>query len=183
MASEPIHAISTVSGNQPRMRRIIELSAQTFVSGVPVQIDDATGAVEIWDGTTETLGIAGFAREAAANLTVTGVAQQKTYGTVPNQVLAQNILRPYFNDGRIGFEVANDDSIFQGQVGPAQAVTQANVGNQYGLTVDTDGHWFVDLTDTTDVVVRILKLDPNDQATVKRGVYFLVIPLAQQLQA
>ena len=181
MSSAPIHAISTVSGNQPRIRRIVEDAGETFLSGTPVQL--TAGFVAAWDGTTEALGIAGFSLDYGADLAVSGVAEQPTSGVVPNQPDAQNILRPVFNDGRSGFEVANDDSVFSGQVGPAQSVTQANVGLEYGLTIDSDGHWYVDLTDTTDVVVRIVKLDPNDQAPVKRGVYFIVIPSAQQLQA
>lgn len=184
MASEIIAPVQTVSGNQPRMRRIIELLGMTFLLGVPLQIDDATGAMEEWDGTTETLGIAGFSAEPASDLAATGVAETLHYGSVPNQPSAQNIpMGAPLNDGRVGFFVANDDTVFIGQVGPLQTVAQSNVGNQYGMTKDSDGHWYVDLTDTTDVVVRIVKLDPNDQsATQKRGVYFVVIPLAQQLQ-
>jgi hypothetical protein len=183
VASSEIHSVQTVSGNQPRVRRIVELAGETFLPGTPVQIDDATGAVEAWDGTTEELGIAGFSLESASDLASTGVAETLHYGSVPNQPLAENIpIGAPLNDGRIGFEVANDDTVFRGQVGPAQTVAQANVGNQYGLTIDTDGHWYVDLTDTSDVVVRIVKLDPNDQSTTPRGVYFVVIPLAQQLQ-
>jgi len=184
VATALIAPVQTVSGNQPRMRRIIENATQTFLLGVPLQIDDATGSMEIWDGTTETLGIAGFSAEPGSNLTTAGVPKTLSYGSVPNEPAALNIpMGAPLNDGRTGFFVANDDTVFKGQVGPLQEAIPAIVGNQYGLTVDTDGHWYVDLTDTTDVVVRVVKLDPNDQATVKRGVYFIVIPLAQQLQA
>lgn len=181
MATAIIYPVQTVSGNQPRMRRIVEAVTQTFLLGTPVQL--TAGFVAAWDGTTEALGIAGFSSEPASNLTVAGTPETLHYGTVQNQASAQNIpMGAPLNDGRNGFFVACDDTIFAGQVGPAQVVTQANVGVQYGMTIDTDGHWYVDLTDTSDVVCRIVKLDPDDQSATPRGVYFVIIPGSQQLQ-
>jgi hypothetical protein len=86
------------------------------------------------------------------------------------------------NDGRIGFEVANNDNVFRGQVGPSQTASQANVGLKYGMTKDSDGQWYVDLTDTSDIVCQIVKLDPQDPSSSQRGVYFTILPLAQQIQ-
>lgn len=182
MATALISAVQTVSGNQPRMRRIEEKATQTFLLGVPVQLS-SLGFVQEWDGTTEALGIAGISAEPASDLTTAGVPETLSYGTVPNQSSAQNIpMGAPLNDGRIGFFVANDDTVFRGQVGPAQTCVQANIGIEYGMTKDTDGHWYVDLTDTTDVVCRVVKLDPNDQSATPRGVYFVIIPGSQQLQ-
>jgi hypothetical protein len=154
--------------------------------GVPVEIDSASGGVIEWDGTTYTAKIAGFSKEFANNLATTGVAQQITQGKVPNQASAQNIQRPYFNDGRIGFETSAADSIFQGQVGPSQTALVTDVGVQYGLTKDGDGHWYVDKTKATpgtNTAVTIVKLDPNDQSATPRGVYFTVLPTASQAVA
>jgi hypothetical protein len=80
VASSQIHAVQTVSGNQPRVRRIPEKASQTFKSGVPVQLS-SLGFVEEWDGTTEAFGIAGFSLEIASNLTTAGVPKTLTYGS------------------------------------------------------------------------------------------------------
>lgn len=186
MASIPIGAVQTVSGNQPRIRRIIEQATQTFLAGTPVQIS-TTGGVQVWDGATYAFGLAGFTLEAGANLTTLGVPKTLTYGSVPNQASAVNIpMGAPLNDGRNGFEVACDDTVFLGQVGPSQSVTDASVGKEYGMTLDSDGYWYVDTTKSTvgtNTMCRIVKLDPNDQATVKRGVYFIIARGSQQLSA
>lgn len=202
MASAVIYAIGTVSGNQPRMRRIIEEAGQTFILGTPVMINNADGGIQAWDGTTVAAGIAGFSKEPASNLGATppspttfnigiggpsGAASGKvlTFGSVPYQPNAINIPRGApLNDGRVGFETADADSMFYGQVGPAQTAVASDVGKSYGLTIDTDGHWYVDRTKTGgSAVVEIVKLDPNDNSATPRGVYFVVLASAAQLVA
>jgi hypothetical protein len=195
LASIEIHSIGTTSGNQPRMRRIIEELAQTFLSGVPVQIVAADGGVKEWDGATVAFGIAGFSKEPASNLAATPAtpttftvgtgSKTLSFGTVPNEASAVNIPRGApLNDGRVGFEAADNDTIFLGQVGPAQNTVAGDVGKQYGMTKDADGHWFVDKTKTTvgtNTVVQIVKLDPNDISATPRGVYFVVANAAAQI--
>lgn len=195
MASIEIHSVQTVSGNQARVRRIIEDDAQTFLPGTPVSIEAADGGVQAWDGVTIALGIAGFSLEAANNLTTTGVAKTLTFGSVPNEASAVNIPRGApLNDGRVGFEVSAPDTIFRGQVGPAQTALATDVGIAYGMTIDSDGHWYVDKTKTTvgtNTVVTITKLDPIDQGgyplstppATPRGVYFTVNVANAQLVA
>jgi len=193
MASAEIHAVGTVSGNQARMRRIIEEASQTFLVGVPVQIAAGDGGLKEWDGTTLANAIAGFSKEAGNNLAALGVAptaavpsaQSLTFGSVPFQTSAKNIGRPLFNDGRIGFEVAEADNVFQGQINPTgQTLAATDVGKTYGMTKDSDGHWFVDKTKTgANAVVQIVKLDPGDQSSTPRGVYFVVLAAAAQLLA
>jgi hypothetical protein len=191
MASAEIHSIQTISGNQPRMRRIIEEATQTFLSGVPVQVAAGDGGLKEWDGTTVARGIAGFSKEFGNNLAALGVLPtasvpgvQPSAGSVPFEPSALNITRPFFRDGRIGFEVAVEDTVFLGQVSPSQTALATDVGIQYGMTKDADNHWFVDkakLTVGTNTVVTVIKLDPNDQAATPRGVYFVVTTGAQQL--
>lgn len=187
MASNPIHSVQSVSGNQPRIRRIGELATQTFLSGTPVMLDPATGYVKAWDGVTITNGLAGFSLDFGANLTTNNVAQQPSVGSVPNETSAAVYTRPYANDGRSGFETSTQDTVFLGQINPTgQTLTQANVGQKYGLTKDSDGHWYVDLTKNTvgtNTMVQIVKLDPNDQSATPRGVYFIVLPGSAQLVA
>jgi hypothetical protein len=187
VASSEIHSVQTVSGNQPAIRRIIEEAGQTFLSGTPVQVASGDGGIQAWvQGAT---AIAGFAKEAGNNLGALGVApsaavpsaQSLTFGSVPFESSAKNIGRPLFNDGRIGFEVANSDTIFQGQVGPAQTALATDVGKTYNLTKDADNHWYVDKTNVTNLVATIVRLDPGDQSAAPRGVYFVIQVAFQQL--
>jgi hypothetical protein len=176
-------AIGSVSGNQPRVSRIIENAGQTFKAGTVVQLDEATGSVEVWDGVTYPDGILGIVQEAGSNLATAGTPKTLTFGSVPNQSAAVNIPRGApLNDGMVGVELAVEDSVFFGEVGPAQAASrvQAIVGDSFGLTLDADGYWYVDLTKTTpDIGVRITKLDENDP----RGVQFVFLAAAAQLPA
>jgi hypothetical protein len=185
MASAEIHAVRTVSGNQPVMSRLLEKLTQTFKSGVPVQVDTTVGAAIEWDGATVALGIAGFAREAASNLVTTGVPKTLTFGSVQNQASAVNIPRGApINDGKIGVEIAAQDTVWYGQVGPAQTTAVTDVGKQYGMTKDADGHWYVDKTKTTvgtNTVVTIVAIDGNLDTT--RGVFFTISPASAQLVA
>lgn len=184
MASIPIHSVQTVSGNQARVRRISEKETQTFLMGTPVQL--TAGYLAAWDGVTIPFGIAGFSLSAASNLTTHGVPKTLTFGSVPNESSAVNIPRGApLNDGRCDFETATQDTIFRGLVGPSQTVTQANVGIKYGMTIDSDGYWYVDTTKTTvgtNTVLTVTKLDPVDQGgyplstppSAARGVYFTI---------
>lgn len=177
MASIEIHSIQTVSGNQPRARRLAEAAGNVYLAGTPLALN-ASGFVIPWAGAllnNQVGSIIGTSKEFGANLATAGVAQQQTFGSVPNEPAAVNISRPYFNDGNTGVEVADPDTVFLGQVGPAQTAVQADIGGQFGMTKDTDNHWFVDLTKATpgtNTCVIIVKLDPNDQSATPRGVYF-----------
>jgi len=176
MASALIQERSTVSGNQWRTRRIIEQAGQSFLQGTPLMLNNVTGALQAWDGLTIANGIAGISKEFGANLTTTGTAQQQSFGSVPNETLAKNYSRPYFNDGQTGIIVANTDNVFYAQCGPAQTTSAANVGQQYGMTLDTDGHWYVDFTKTgVDAVCEVVQLDYWDTA---RGVIFVFLASA-----
>lgn len=178
MASAIIQEIRTVSGNQPRSTRYNEKAGQTFVSGTPLMIDTGTGSLQAWDGTTLAVGIAGIGKEFGANLATTGVAQQQTYGSVPNQPSAQNISRPYFNDGKTQIIIANEDTVFYAQVGPSQTTAVTDLAKVYGMTKDSDGHWFVDKTKTgANAVCTVTGLDAVDTT---RGVHIMFLPAAIQ---
>src|SRR6266850_7619222 len=192
MASAEIHSIQTVSGNQPRMRRLPEEAGQTFLPGTPVMLAAGDGGVKAWDGVTVAFGIAGFSKEFGNNLAALGVTPtaavnpnpQPGVSSVPFEPQAQNITRPFFIDGRQGFEVGTDDTVFLAQVGPNQTVVASDVSKQYGMTLDADGHWYVDKTKIgAAAVVEVVRLDPNDQSATPRGVYIVVLTSAQQLVA
>jgi len=179
MASAVMYAIRTISGNQPQIARTIEKATQTFLLGVPVQVDQSVGAIKEWDGTTVAAGISGISKEAASNLTTTGVAKTLTFGSVQNETLAVNIPRGApLNDGKIGYETSVFDSVFYGQVGPSQTTAATDVTKQYGMTKDSDNHWYVDKTNTSTPVVVVLELDTIDTT---RGVHFAFLPSASQI--
>lgn len=181
MASAIMYATRTVSGNQPAIRRLKEAATNTFKSGVPVMVNNAGFVIE-WDGAMIARGIAGVTKEFGNNLAVAGTPQQITFGSVPNETSAVNIARPSFNDGLIGLELSNQDNIFFAEVGPAQTPVQADIGQQFGMTKDTDGHWYVDRTKTNigvNTVCTVLKLDPNDT----RGVQIMFTAGAAQIPA
>lgn len=181
MATALIQERSTVSGNQWRMERYPEKAAQTYLQGVPLEMDVTVGAMIEWDGTTVAAAIAGISKDFGANLASTGVAQQQTFGSVQNEAAAVNISRPYFNDGKTGFIVANQDNVFYGQVGPSQMVAATDLTKTYGMTKDSDGHWFVDKTKTgASAVVRITGFDQYDTT---RGVLFVFLAAASQIPA
>jgi len=73
--------------------------------------------------------------------------------------------------------LASEEVVFHGQVGTTAVAT--DIGKSYGLTIDTDLHWYVDKAKGTYVAVRIVGIDPNDS----RGVYFVVLPAARQMLA
>jgi hypothetical protein len=194
MASALIQERETVSGNQFRMQRINEDAAQVFLQGTPIQVNGADGALRAWDGVTVTAGIAGISKEFGANLTTAGVPLGTTqapagpsatgpgggitFGSVQNEPAAINLTRPYFNDGKSGIVLWIPDTVFYAQVGPTQTTAQTDIGKQYGLTKDTDGHWFVDKTKTgASAVCTVIALDNWDTA---RGV--LVAPLSSTSQ-
>jgi len=181
LASIEIHSVRTVSGNQPLLNRLAEKAGQTFLPGTPVFVDATGFLLAVVSPATTAVPLVGFSKEQAANLAASGVAQQQTFGSVPNQSAAVNISRPFFNDGQTGVEVGVQDTVFLGQVGPAQTALVTDIGTTAGLTKDADNHWFVDKTAAgANKVVSIVGLDPNDQAAVPRGVYFVLLAAAFQ---
>ena len=182
MASAIVYTTRTSTDTQPVLRRIIEKSGQTFLLGVPVMIDTVSGGMQEWDGTTVATGIAGFSKEPASNLASTGVPKTLTLGTAPYQPASAIIpVGAPLNDGRVEFATSIGSNVFHGQVGPAQTTAVTDRGKQYGMTKDTDGHWYVDKSKSTvgtNTVVQVVDLDQFDTT---RGVIFMVTPAAAQL--
>jgi hypothetical protein len=156
-----------------------EAAGQTFLSGVPVQLNGA-GYVQQWDGATVTAGILGVSESFGLNLGsagagapvppfggITGNIAIQTWGSVPNQPLGVNIaLGTPVSDGRTLYMDPNQDDIFQalydnstGTVAANWTPTQANIGLTYGLTKDANGYWYVDGGKTgASAVVQIIGL-------------------------
>jgi hypothetical protein len=181
LASIEIHSVQSISGNQPRIRRMAEKAGQVFLAGTPLFVDATGFVLAVVTPATTAVPFAGFSKSFGANLAASGVSQQQTFSSVPNQPSAVNIARPFFNDGLTDFETGAQDTVFLGQVGPAQTALVTDLGTTAGLTKDADNHWFVDKTAAgANKVVMIVKLDPNDQSATPRGVYFTVLPAAWQ---
>ncbi len=179
MASILIQATRSVVGQQPDHRRLAEDAAQTFLDGAPVMVKQSTGGVVEWDGTTVASGIAGVSKSDASNLTTIGTPQTLTYGKVVNQPFAVKIpMGAPLNDGRIGVDTSDASTVFRAQVGPAQSTAVTDLTKQYGLTKDSDGHWYVDKTKTGASAVVVVQGFDNWDKT--RGVRISFIPAAQQ---
>lgn len=180
MASAIMYASRSQTGSQPGVRRIAEKAAQTWLQGVPVNVDNTSNLIE-WDGATIAAAIAGISMEAATNRTTSGTPQLPPSTTTPaNQPNAVVIALPKFDDGKLNIYVADQDAIFYGQVGPAQLASSVIVGKQYGMTKDSDNHWYVDtakVTGGTNTVLSIVGIDDFDT----RGVYFKFLPAAIEI--
>lgn len=200
---QAIGQVKTTSGNSPLMTgEIGEAASQTFLDGVPVQIN-GSGFIQEWDGTTVSLGIAGVGTAPANNLASNalgaptqpfgsvGRGANLTFGSVPNQPLAVNI--PHgapLVDGRVVMYLpAPGETWFEAQIdnstAGAYATALTQVGSEFGLTKDATGHWYVDLNKTTvgtNTVVVIRQLNPIDPVGTNGGrVWFVFLTGAAQL--
>jgi len=189
-------------------RATIEEAGQTFLLGVPVQINATDGGVQIWDGTTLTAGIAGFSNQPGQNLGTTGAGAPVGFSPIlgpgsvignyappgdSNQPLA--VITPPMtplSDGTTIYNVAAPTTIFIGTIGSssgtpaAVATTNQQVGVAYGLTKDAGNNlWYVDTNKTGgSAAVRIVGLYPLDPVgTVGGHVLFVVLPAVAQIFA
>lgn len=202
----PIQPVSDSSATGFLSQRIIEELTQTFKAGTPVELTTADGGVKAWDGATGTAftftsgligGIIGISYEFASNLAATGSGAPTplqpfsgvgavfgTFGSVPNQPSAKNIAHGApANDGRVGVVLATPTVIFSatfGNNGNPATPTVANVGKQFGLTVDTGGNfWYVDANKTTpgtNTVCTVVGLDLRDAPAAGTRVLFQFDP-------
>jgi len=205
---EPIGSVESVTGLTPFTQALLEKSGQTFKYGVPVQLN--AGYIQQWDGTTLTAGIAGFSLTTGLNLASNGKGAPgafsqigppgtiQTYGNVPNQPSASNIaVGAPISDGRTLLEAAVAGTIFEatydnstGTVAADYTPTQAQIGTQFGLTIDASGQFYVDggkTTAGTNTCVELVGINPIDQ-TATGGVYivnarvrFIVLTAARQI--
>lgn len=176
----PVTPVQSISGNTPQTLGIPEKASQTFPSGAPVQL--TSGYVAIWNGSTYANGILGFSNIMASNLATNGAGAPgvfgqiggnqaiQVWGSVPNQPPAVNIaLGTPMTDGRTLVDVAYSDTIFELQVdassGGTYALTQANLGTQYGITIDAGGTCYLDIAKTTvgtNTCAQVVGFNPID---------------------
>lgn len=195
----PIEVVQTKSDNTEYTQSFDEGAGQTFYLGAPVMLN--AGNVVIWDGATVAAGILGIAEEDAHNFASAGLGAPSaftpvgfpgtgdTFGKVPNQPNAVNIAEGApFAQGTIIVVQANLNTVFRGQTdnntGAATTPTLANIGTQYGLTVDANGHWYVDFAKTTvgtNTVLVMIGLDPIDGSVANARIIFQFTKSAMQL--
>ncbi len=194
MASDIIKVVRTLDDTQAPIRRLNEAITQTFLRGTPVALD-ASGNVIAWAGVivTGAVGsIIGITFEDGASLAVVGTPKTLTFGSVPYMSSAVNIPRgapP--NDARNGlFLAAPTLTVFRGQINPSgQSLLATDIGVHYGLTKDSDNHWYIDKAKTTDGVntcVTIVERDALENGltdATRRSCYFQFIAAYVQLLA
>ena len=194
-------AVSFPIGYQP------EEAGQTFLYGMPVQINGTDGGVQLWDGTTLTLGIAGFASQNAQNLGTTGAGAPVGFSpilgpgsSIGNYAPPGDAAQPLavitppmtpMTDGFSYYFIAAPTTVFKGKIGTSATVTPIATTNQMvglarGLTKDTGNNfWYVDNNKTgANAAVLIVALDPLDPVgTVGGHVLFVVLPATAQIIA
>jgi len=173
--ASPIYPLKVLIGGtaQAVTRRLPEQAGQTFLQGVPVQVQPGNGFVRESPAITAANAlIAGFSQEPANNLAQSGVAQTNTQqGHPPFQNFAVFIpVGAWPNDGTIGLHQAVDSTVFIGVVGGSVTDTdgvllQTDLGAVFGLTKDAGNQfWYVDkdiTTTTAGAIVQITDLlDP-----------------------
>jgi hypothetical protein len=180
-----------------------EESGQTFLYGMPVQVNGSDGGVQLWDGSTLTAGIAGFAAQNAQNLGTTGAGAANPFSPIlgagsnigsyaANSTQSLAVITPPGVPISIGlseFYVAGADTVFIGKIGTSATVTPVATTNQqvgvaYGLTKDTgNSFWYVDTNKNgASAAVRIVGLSPLEAVgTVGGHVLFVVLPATAQI--
>jgi hypothetical protein len=150
MTAIPITPLRVLGGNgaHPVTRRLLEDAGETFLQGTPVVVQDSDGYLIESPTISSALTIAGFSQQEARNRASDGVVEHTTEGTVPFQTNAQVIpggARP--DDGRIGVWIANSQTEFVAAfyaTATAAIPTQADIGNIFGLTKQSNGFWAID---------------------------------------
>jgi hypothetical protein len=195
----PIEVVETKQNTTEMTDAPQEKAAQTFYFGTPVQL--SAGYCQAWDGVTIVKGILGISEEDAHNLATNGAGAPTpfgivgppgtgtTFGKVPNQASAVNIPEGApFSLGYLDVAEANPDTIFTGMTdnntGAATTPTQANVGTQYGLTLDANGYWYVDFAKTTpgtNTVLVMIGLHPIDGSAANARILFQFLQSASQI--
>lgn len=200
----PFEVVETTDDTTELTRTLPEAAGQTFLQGVPVQLN--AGNVQVWDGATIAAGILGVSLENAHNLGSAGAGfpgpdgggafvpvgfpgTGVTFGSVPNQPLAVNIPEGApFSLGGVTLAEATENTIFRGQTdnngGGATTPTKANIGTQYGISFDANNHAYIDFGKTTagdNTVVILWDLDPIDGSIANARVLFKFLKAAMQL--
>lgn len=171
---EAIKAVRVLSSQAatPSLVRAPEAAAQTFQNGVPLRL--VSGFVQPCTFAGADI-VYGVSAEPGHNLTTSGVGQDESEGTPPNQPSAiTTAVGAWIRDGADGTYMANGQTVFSIAMKSGQVFTQALLaaGTLYGLTLDTpSGFWFLDNTVTTgnSAVAELLGVDSSCPNTASGG--------------
>ena len=203
----PIISVQNTTNSTPLTNAQLEAASQTFKFGTPVEIN-TSGYIQAWDGTTVTNGIWGIAESFGQNLAsagagfpttafapVSGPIAIQTYGSVPNEASAVNIaLGTPVAEGRTLAVLAVDQNYFLGVFDDSTGTTSANYtptqadfapgSNEFGLTIDSNGYWYIDASKTGGAaVVQLIQPYPQDGLIVNARVIFKFLQAASQINA
>lgn len=200
----PVLALKDNTDTTPLQASNPEAASQTFPLGVPVALGTAgaAGYTVVWPGTNT--GFFGFSRTIGANLATNGKGSPGPFGqigppgatqTLPGPTTQPNsaniALGAWTTEGRTYFDVANDLTIFEiqadnsaGNVPADYTPTQAQVGLQFGITMDAGNvSCYLDLGKTTagtNTVAELISLSPVDGSIVNARVQIKILRAYQQ---
>jgi hypothetical protein len=201
----PVIALMDSTDTTPFTDDNPEAAGQTFPIGVPVALGTGgtAGYTVVWPGTNT--GFLGFSRTIGQNLATNGAGAPLPFGQITGKGATQTLPGPttqpsgvnialgaWIADGRTLFEVANSLTVFEIQcdnsAGAAPAdytPTQANVGSQFGITMDASNvSCYLDLGKTTpgtNTVAELIGLSPVDGSIVNARVRIQILRAYQQL--
>jgi len=200
----PVIALMDNTDTTPLQAENPEAASQTFPIGVPVALGTggSAGYTVVWPGTNT--GFLGFSRTIGQNLASNGKGYPTPFGqigppgatqTLPapsTQPNAVNIaLGAWIATGATLFDVANNATIFEiqcdnsaGAVAADYTPTQAQVGSEFGITMDANNvSCYLDLGKTTvgtNTVAELLALSPVDGSIVNARVRIKILSAYQQ---
>jgi len=133
----PLEVVGSVSGNSPFKIEYREAASQTFTKGAVVRFDASGMVVEAGDNAAD----------------IVGVAEQDGHNYTAGEVTADLV-------NRCVVTIANNDTIFSGNLSSSSTTALTDVGFAYGIA-KTSSNWHV-VKSVSNRRCRIMKLDPRD---------------------
>lgn len=136
----PLEVIGSVSGNSPSKLSFEEAASQTFKKGAVVCFNSAGRIIEAVDNPTNVVGVA---EQDGHNYTSTATTN------------------------RCEVTIANDDTMFLGNLSSTSTTALTDVGYGYGIA-KTGNNWHV-VKSVTNRRVRVMQLEPRDNVGDQNG--------------
>ena len=167
MAGREIRLSRVPPGTSPNILSLVTTAAQTFQKGAIVVL--ASNKISE-AGSTPTTGIVGVTLEAA--FTEPGNSLANT-----SQLATGSPIGGRPNDVKVA--INDRTQVFSGRMvnGGTDPVTpaQTDVGAKYGLAKDSNGIWYVNQADTTNLAVIVIDIEQQTYNAAPAVVYFKFI--------